>query len=342
MSQLIGLSPSLCTIQEHGPHIWLKFLNLVRALDESCLTRLPNECLNFLLSFTTSPCLPPQSAFPQSFHHRVVWHQTHQLCLCGTDLQNNFHTLLLLARVLFLVSWAGVTTGPDRETQIIKGYHAPPGGGGVLPYKGLMGTCGQPGYVFRDFCLKQGIEFINFCLKQGIKNRNSVLNRVGKSAIFVLNRVRVWGAAPHLPTQGYIEYPPRTTPPCNSLRSPDVFRVSEIRQRFTGYHAKAVPVIPSRGTRKQQGNRRQPCLDYLLMLSGLDFCYVQPSVFCLEIVKRACENKHRVNTAVDLFVFEWVITLLIACVAASLRCFRKVTCFFTNNNLRTTKQRQAS
>ena len=46
------------------------------------------------------------------------------------------------------------------------------------------------------------------CLKQGIKNRNSVLNRVGKSAIFVLNRVRLWGAAPHLPTQGYVEYPP--------------------------------------------------------------------------------------------------------------------------------------
>ena len=43
-----------------------------------------------------------------------------------------------------------------------------PGGGGVHPYKGLMGTCGQPGYVFRDFCLKQGIDFINFCLKQGI------------------------------------------------------------------------------------------------------------------------------------------------------------------------------
>ena len=86
--------------------------------------------------------------------------------------------------------------------------------GGVLPCKGLLGTCGQPGYVFWDFCLKQGIEFIIFCLnqgtdkqqnfyklllinirvkylKQGIKNRNSVLNRVGKSAIFVLNRVRV-------------------------------------------------------------------------------------------------------------------------------------------------------
>ena len=42
------------------------------------------------------------------------------------------------------------------------------GGGGVLFYKGLMGTCGQPGNVFQDFCLKQGIDFINFCLKQGI------------------------------------------------------------------------------------------------------------------------------------------------------------------------------
>ena len=93
-----------------------------------------------------------------------------------------------------------------------------------------MGTCGQPGYVFWDFCLKQGIKFIIFCLNQGIdlsifvlkiltwfwvkcltqgiKNRNSVLNRVGKSAIFVLNRIRVWGAAPHLPIQGYIKYPP--------------------------------------------------------------------------------------------------------------------------------------
>ena len=36
------------------------------------------------------------------------------------------------------------------------------GGGGV----GLMGTYGQPGYVFRDFCLKQVIDFIIFCLKQ--------------------------------------------------------------------------------------------------------------------------------------------------------------------------------
>ena len=110
-------------------------------------------------------------------------------------------------------------------------------GEGLLPYKGSMRTCGQPGYVFRDFCLKQGIDFIIFCLnqgigfinfclkqgrylfledkqpackclKQGIKNRNSVSNRAGKSAIFVLNKVKVLGAGPQLPTQGYIEYPP--------------------------------------------------------------------------------------------------------------------------------------
>ena len=30
--------------------------------------------------------------------------------------------------------------------------------------------------------------------------------------IFVLNRVRVCGAGPHLPTQGYIEYPPPPRP----------------------------------------------------------------------------------------------------------------------------------
>ena len=49
---------------------------------------------------------------------------------------------------------------------------------GVLPYKGLMGTCRQPGYVFRDFCLKQGIEFIIFCLNQGIDLSIFVLNRM--------------------------------------------------------------------------------------------------------------------------------------------------------------------
>ena len=57
-------------------------------------------------------------------------------------------------------------------------YISPGGGGGVLPYKGLMGTCGQPGYVFQDFCLKQGIEFIIFCLNQGIDLTFFVLNRM--------------------------------------------------------------------------------------------------------------------------------------------------------------------
>ena len=41
-----------------------------------------------------------------------------------------------------------------------------------------MGMCGQPGYVFRDFCRKQGIEFIIFCLNQGIDLSIFVLNRI--------------------------------------------------------------------------------------------------------------------------------------------------------------------
>ena len=63
------------------------------------------------------------------------------------------------------------------------------GGGGVLPYKGLMGTCGQPGYVLRDFCLKQGIDFIIFCLNQGIDFNNFCL----KEGIFswTINSLRV-------------------------------------------------------------------------------------------------------------------------------------------------------
>ena len=52
-----------------------------------------------------------------------------------------------------------------------------------------MGTCGQPGYVLGDFCLKQGIEFILFCLNQGVDlsivvlNGINVLNRVSKIGI---------------------------------------------------------------------------------------------------------------------------------------------------------------
>ena len=52
------------------------------------------------------------------------------------------------------------------------------GGNGATPFKGLMGTCGQPGYVLRDFCLKQGIEFIIFCLTRGIDLSIFVLNRI--------------------------------------------------------------------------------------------------------------------------------------------------------------------
>ena len=52
-----------------------------------------------------------------------------------------------------------------------------PRGVGGTPL-GLMGTCGQSGYVFRDFCLKQGIEFIIFCLNQGIDLSIFVLNRM--------------------------------------------------------------------------------------------------------------------------------------------------------------------
>ena len=63
------------------------------------------------------------------------------------------------------------------------------GGGGVLPFKGLMETCGQPGYVFRDFCFKQGIDFIIFCLNQAIDFINFCL----KQGIFswTINSLRV-------------------------------------------------------------------------------------------------------------------------------------------------------
>ena len=57
-----------------------------------------------------------------------------------------------------------------------------PGGGGLPPYKGLMGTWGQPGYVFRDFCLKQGINLSFF-----------VLIRVSIYRMFVLNRISFLG-----------------------------------------------------------------------------------------------------------------------------------------------------
>ena len=57
-------------------------------------------------------------------------------------------------------------------------FHTVANSRGILPYKGLMGTCGQPGYVFRDFCLTKGIEFIIFCLNQAIDLSIFVLNRM--------------------------------------------------------------------------------------------------------------------------------------------------------------------
>ena len=51
-------------------------------------------------------------------------------------------------------------------------FTCPPGG--VLPYKGLMGTCAQSGYVYQNFCLKQGIDFYHY-----------VLNRVSKIGQFL-------------------------------------------------------------------------------------------------------------------------------------------------------------
>ena len=40
-------------------------------------------------------------------------------------------------------------------------------GGTPLIRAWCMGTCGQPGYVCLDFCLKRGIDFFIFCLKPG-------------------------------------------------------------------------------------------------------------------------------------------------------------------------------
>ena len=75
-----------------------------------------------------------------------------------------------------------------------------------------MGTCGQLGYVFWDFCLEQGIEFIIFGLNQGIKNRNSVLKWIGKSVIFGLKQgqgMRGRAAPPH---PGIYRVPPPGNP----------------------------------------------------------------------------------------------------------------------------------
>ena len=73
------------------------------------------------------------------------------------------------------LSYASVYGCHSSVAELVLSGSVCPSGEGVLPYKGLMGTFGQPGYVFRDFflnrvsilsffCLNQGIDFINFCL----------------------------------------------------------------------------------------------------------------------------------------------------------------------------------
>ena len=90
------------------------------------------------------------------------------------------HVIILL---ILLFARLGVSTRSSKLS-----YHST-GGGGVLPYKGLMGTCGQSGYVFRDFCLKKGIDFITFCLSQGIDLINFCLKQGTFS--WTINSLRV-------------------------------------------------------------------------------------------------------------------------------------------------------
>ena len=64
--------------------------------------------------------------------------------------------------------------------------------GGELPWKSLMGTWGQPGYVFRDFCLKQGIFLNSFVIANGFDKkefRYLLLSYTGRLRLNVLNRV---------------------------------------------------------------------------------------------------------------------------------------------------------
>ena len=91
------------------------------------------------------------------------------------------HVIILL---ILLFARLGVSTRSSKLS-----YHSTGGGGGVLPYKGLMGTCGQSGYVFRDFCLKKGIDFIIFCLSQGIDLINFCLKQGTFS--WTINSLRV-------------------------------------------------------------------------------------------------------------------------------------------------------
>ena len=56
-----------------------------------------------------------------------------------------------------------------------------------------MGMCGQPGYVFRDFCLKEGIQFTIFCLRVAglaLVVRALAFNQCGPGSISALAVIR--------------------------------------------------------------------------------------------------------------------------------------------------------
>ena len=98
------------------------------------------------------------------------WHSVHAFFLYFNILSKKIYVHFFAVSTFFLsISDLTIMTFLCLPRKLFDLYATKSrGGGGVLPYKGLMGTCGQPGFVFRDFCLKQGIEFINFCLKQDI------------------------------------------------------------------------------------------------------------------------------------------------------------------------------
>ena len=69
-----------------------------------------------------------------------------------------------------------------------------------------METCGQPGYVFRDFCLNQGIDFITFCLKHRVlfdDDTNVFVSHKDKDCLTnilnaELNKLSIWFRANRL------------------------------------------------------------------------------------------------------------------------------------------------
>ena len=143
------------------PVHWWKRLNaevheeIIRwALSSSKTYMHSNETGNLSLFHLLSLCTKPLCDQSMQFNLKVIWSTL------------PLHIFVTVSNVLLC------------KLKLFRSNAPTPGGGGVLPYKGLMETCGQPGYVFRDFCLKQGIEFIIFCLNQGIDSSIFVLNRI--------------------------------------------------------------------------------------------------------------------------------------------------------------------